>query len=86
MTTSTKGCDVLNFTTHTLKPRARAQMTLPHTPTTLLNVWGSIQNVWGLIHLVWSTRYMHGARSNVLYCTVLRAFIHALYVTLLVPG
>ena len=37
----------------------------------LLNVWGPIQNVWGLIHFVCSSQYMHGARSTVLYCTVL---------------
>ena len=59
----------LRFTTYTLKPRARAQMTLPPTPPTLLNVWGPIQNVWGLIQNVWSSPYMHGARSTVLYCT-----------------
>ena len=37
----------------------------------LLNVWGPIQNVWGLIHFVCSSQYVHGARSTVLYCTVL---------------
>ena len=47
----------------------------------LLNVWGPIQNVWGLIHFVCSSQYVHGARSTVLYCTVLRAFshFHAIY-------
>ena len=66
----------LRFTTPMLKPRARAQMTLPPTPPTLLNVWGPIQNVWGLIHFVWISPYMHGARS-----IVLRAFshFHAIY-------
>ena len=58
-----------------LKPCARAQMTLPPTPRTLLNVWGPIQNVWGLIHLVWSSPYMHGARSTVLYCAHLAIFM-----------
>ena len=70
------GCVYLRFTTSMMKPRARAQMTLPPTPRTLLNVWGPIQNVWGTIHFVWSSPYMHGARS-----TVLRAFshFHAIY-------
>ena len=72
-----KGHLYLRFTTPTLKPRARAQMTLPPTPPTLLNVWGPIQNVWGLIHFVCtgSSQHMHGARSTVLYCAHLAIFM-----------
>jgi len=67
---------------HMLKNRARAlsaQMTLPPTPHTLLNVWGPIQNV-GASYILYVAARTCMVRA-VLHSTVLRAFshFHAIY-------
>ena len=59
-----------------MKPGARAQMTLPPTPTTLLNVWGPIQIVWGSYILYGAAHTcMVRAALYCLYCAHLAIFM-----------